>query len=72
MRKREYRPMEEAPRDGEPIIAVCGGVECIVCWDDPGVVPAGWWHWDEEDIGPSHERIQDEPTGWRALFEVLS
>lgn len=70
MSKRTYKPMCDAPRDGTPIIAVCGGVECIVCWDDPvpGILDAGWWHWDDDEFGPSHERIRDEPTEWRHLF----
>lgn len=63
-----YRPMSEAPRDGTPIIAVCGGVEAAVCWHDPGVIPAAWWHWDDDELGPSMEAVRDTPTGWRKLF----
>lgn len=65
---RTYKPMDTAPRDGRPIIAVCGGVECLICWDDPapGLLDAGWWHYDDEEMGPSHERVRDTPSGWRA------
>ena len=70
MSKHTYRPISEAPRDGTPIIAVCGGVEALVCWDDPlpGVLDAGWYHYDDDDMGPSHERARNQPTEWRDMF----
>lgn len=67
MAKHTYQPMHEAPKDGTPIIAVCGGVEAVVCWHEPIPALAGWWHWDEDDMCPE-TRVRDEPTGWRKMF----
>lgn len=66
----KHLPITEAPQDGSPIIAVCGGVEAVVCWDDPlpGVLEPGWFHYDDEEMAPSHERVRGEVTGWRRLF----
>lgn len=46
MARRSHLPISEAPKDGNPIIAVCGGVEAVVCWHDPlpGVLEPGWFH----------------------------
>ena len=70
MKQRSYRPIEDAPRDGQPIVGVCGGVEAVVCFDDPlpGVLDAGWWYWDDDEMGASHERPRDQPQKWRPLF----
>lgn len=65
---RTYRPMNEAPKDGSPIVAVCGGVEAMVCWDAPIPSMAGWYHYDDEEMGPSYERVRDEPVEWREPF----
>lgn len=69
MKRYTYRPISEAPRDGTVIAGVCGGVETLVCWDDPlpGVLEAGWYHWDDEEFGPSHQRVRDQPSEWREL-----
>lgn len=66
--RHRYRPISEAPRDGTPIIAVCGGVECCVCWNDPVIIPSGWWHWDEEDMCATLDRATPAPTEWREMF----
>ena len=65
-----YLSIEDAPRDGTPVIVVCGGVECVACWHDPlpGVLEAGWYHWDEEELAPSHERLRGDVTEWRDLY----
>lgn len=77
IRRRTYHPISEAPRDGTPIIAVCGGVECVICWDDPGVIPAAYWegppldcwcYWDEDDGGETMTPIRSPLSGWRRLF----
>lgn len=70
MKPYTYEPMDSAPRDGTPIIGVCGGVETVICWDDPhiGHMPGGWWHYDDEYMGPSYERVRDEPTCWRRMW----
>lgn len=69
-RRHTYRPIAFAPRDGTPVIAICGGVECIVCWHDPlpGVLPDGWYHYDDEDMCASLERPRAQPIEWRPLF----
>lgn len=64
----QYRPMSAAPKDGTPIIAVCGGVECGIMWDDPAPLDAGWYHFDEDEGGNTYERVRQAPTGWRPMF----
>lgn len=70
MPKPPHQPVTDAQKDGNPIIAVCGGVEAVVCWHDPlpGVLEPGWFHWDDDELAPSHERARGEVTGWRPLF----
>lgn len=70
MKKRDYHSMEEAPKDGRAIIGVCGGVEACICWHDPlpGVLEPGWFHWDDEEMLPSHERVRSPLTAWRKLY----
>ena len=69
MTRHTYRPIEEAPRDGTPLIGVCGGVECCVVWDDHGGwMPPAWYHWDEDDLAPAMAPARDQPTRWRAMF----
>lgn len=70
MPKQPHLPMSEAPRNGDPIIAVCGGVEAVVAWHDPlpGTLSPGWFHWDDEELAPSLERVRGEVTCWRRLF----
>jgi hypothetical protein len=63
-------PIAEAPKDGTPIIAVCGGVEACVCWHDPlpGVLDPGWFHWDDDEMCASDERVRGAVTEWRKMF----
>ena len=68
MAKYVYNPMESAPKDGTPIIAICGGVEMAIMWDDPGFIDAGWFYFDEDDGGNPLERVRGEVTGWRKMF----
>lgn len=70
MTRHRYFPITTAPTDGTPIIAVCGGVECIACWHDPlpGVLPGRWYHYDDEEMAPSHHLAKPQPTEWRPLF----
>jgi hypothetical protein len=65
MARYTYRPMEEAPKDGTPIIAVCGGVEMAVIWD--GEILNDWSYFDEDDGGCLFERASDT-RGWRKMF----
>ena len=67
MRKHTYRPISEAPRDGTPIIAVCGGVEMPVAYDD-GAVLQRWFYWDEDEGAISFEVAKPQPEEWRRLF----
>lgn len=69
-KRHSYHSMEDAPKDGRAIIGVCGGVEACICWHDPlpGVLEPGWFHWDDEEMRPSHERVRSPVTGWRKLF----
>jgi len=67
-----YRPMTEAPRDGTPIIAVCGGVEMAVVWGDlgtgiDGTDPGRWYYFDEDDGGNTWERVRGDMRGWRPM-----
>jgi hypothetical protein len=54
---RRWRPIDEAPRDGTPFLAMCGGYAAVMCWWDrrfeyanghtrywprPGEVPTHW------------------------------
>jgi len=66
MKKHTYRPMSEAPRDGTPIVAVCGGVEMPVYWE-PALPPDGAWFYCDEDDGDGWERVRSEVTGWRPM-----
>ena len=65
--KRSYRPISEAPRDGRPIIGVCGGVEMAVAWDD-GPLAGAWMYWDEDEGGTTYQRAKPQPLEWRRLF----
>jgi|DEB0MinimDraft_10_1074344.scaffolds.fasta_scaffold643728_2 hypothetical protein len=67
MTKRTYKPIEEAPRDGTPIVGVCGGVEMPVVYDD-GPVLQGWFYWDEDELSPSFSMAKPQPTEWRDMF----
>ena len=67
MTRYESKPMSAAPKDGTPIIAVCGGVEMAIAWDDVPIL-SGWVYWDEDDGGITWERVKSEPTGWRRMF----
>jgi hypothetical protein len=60
--------MTESPKDGTPIIAVCGGVECAVIWDGDSVLGEGWFHFDEDEGGNTYQRVKGEPSEWRKLF----
>jgi hypothetical protein len=62
-----YRSMDDAPKDGTPIIAVVGGVEMAVAWDDPGFIDAGWFYFDEDEGGTTYERAKGDVRGWREL-----
>ena len=70
MRKYTYRPISEAPKDGTPIVGVCGGVEMAIGWADPlpGILDAGWFYWDEDEGTESLEAVRDDVTQWRELF----
>lgn len=65
--KRAYRPISEAPRDGRPIIGVCGGVEMAVAWDD-GPLAEAWMYWDEDEGGTTYQRAKPQPLEWRRMF----
>jgi hypothetical protein len=67
MKRHTYRPMSEAPRDGTPIVAVCGGVEMPVYWgaDFPG--GGAWVYFDEDEDDGGYARVRSEPTGWRPM-----
>jgi len=67
MPKHKYRPIEEAPKDGTPIVAVCGGVEMPVAWDDDPFFNC-WNYWDEDEGGTTYQKAKPQPTEWRALF----
>lgn len=67
MNRHTYRPIEEAPKDGTPIVGVCGGVEMAVAYDD-GPVLQGWFYWDEDDLETSFQLAKPQPTEWRELF----
>ncbi len=67
MTRHTYAPMDSAPKDGEPIIAVCGGVECTVYWDDNPYL-ACWCWWDEDDGGDTGLPVKGDLTGWLSLF----
>lgn len=67
MAKHSYRDMAEAPKDGTPIVAVCGGVEMAIAWDD-GPLANCWMYFDEDEGGTTYERVRDEPSGWRRMF----
>lgn len=60
-----YKPMDEAPKDGTPIIAVCGGVEMAVIWD--GEILQDWSYFDEDDGGCLFQ-IAKDTRGWRKMF----
>ena len=66
MAKHTYMPISEAPKDGTPIIGVCGGVEACVVYDD-GLVQQGWFYWDEDE-GMSYSLARPQPQEWRKLF----
>lgn len=70
MRSWTHQHVTDAQKDGSPIIAVCGGVEAVVCWHDPlpGVLAPGWFHWDDDELAPCLERVRGEVTGWRPLY----
>lgn len=71
MRKRDYKPIAEAPKDGRPILAFCGGIECVVCWHDPapGILPEGWYYWDDDDFCPTQTRPTEQPNSeWREMY----
>lgn len=65
MRKHSYLPISDAPRDGRPIIGVCGGVEMAVAYDD-GAVLQGWFYWDEDET--TYQMAKPQPEEWRRLF----
>jgi len=67
MTKRTYKPIEEAPRDGTPIVGVCGGVEMPVAYDD-GPFLQGWFYWDEDEGGTTYQKAKPQPTEWREMF----
>lgn len=67
MAKHKYLPISEAPTDGTPIIAVVGGVESCVAYDD-GPVLSGWFYWDEDEGGTTYQRAKPQPEEWRRLF----
>lgn len=67
MAKHTYRPIADAPKDGTPIIAVVGGVETCVAYDD-GAVLQGWFYWDEDEGGTTYQRARPQPVEWRRLF----
>ena len=61
-----YRPIDEAPKDGTPIVAVCGGVEMAVAWEG---APLNFWaYWDEEEEMPTFQKAKPQPAQWRSLF----
>ena len=66
MKRHTYLPISEAPKDGTPIIGVCGGVEMPVAYDD-GVVLQGWFYWDEDE-GMSYSLAKPQPLEWRRMF----
>lgn len=70
MPKHVYRPISEAPKDGTPIIGVCGGVEMAVAYDDGSPVPdlGGWFYWDEDEGVTTYQKAKPQPTEWRRLF----
>jgi len=67
MAKHKYRPISEAPKDGTPIVGVVGGVEAAVAYDD-GAIAQGWFYWDEDEGGTTHQIAKPQPTEWRRLF----
>lgn len=67
MSKHKYRPIEDAPKDGTPVIGLVGGVEAAVCYDD-GPVFQGWFYWDEDETAISFQVCKPQPDRWRALF----
>jgi hypothetical protein len=67
MAKYKYQPIENAPKNGAPIIGVCGGVEMAVAYDDAPFMEA-WVYWDEDDGGLTYERAKPQPLEWRPMF----
>ena len=67
MRKHKYKPISDAPKNGVPIIGVCGGVEMAVAFDD-GPIFQAWMYWDEEEGGTTYQKANPQPTEWRDLF----
>lgn len=67
MKRHTYRQISEAPKDGTPIVGVCGGVEMCVAYDD-GAVLQGWFYWDEDEGGTTYQRAKPQPEEWRRLF----
>jgi hypothetical protein len=66
MRKQhEYGHIDEAPKDGEPIVGVCGGVEMVIFWCEDLPIPA-WCYWDEDEgFGGV---VKGDVKQWRKLF----
>jgi hypothetical protein len=67
MPKHSYKPISEAPKDGTPIVGVCGGIETAVAYDD-GAVIQGWFYWDEDEGGTTFQFAKPQPTEWRHMF----
>jgi hypothetical protein len=67
MARHTYQPISEAPRDGTPIIAVCGGVEMAVAFDDMPTTNC-WVYWDEEECGMTWQMVKPQPDLWRPMF----
>ena len=70
MPRYEYETMDTAPKDGTPIVGVCGGVEMAIGWVDPlpGILDAGWFFFDEEEGYDGMEAVRSDVTGWRKLY----
>lgn len=65
MKKRTYKPIEEAPNDGTPIVGVCGGVEMAVYWEGD---PLNLWAYWDEDGSEEFSWPRQQPTEWREMF----
>lgn len=67
MARHTCQPIADAPRDGRPIIAVCGGVEMAVAFDDRPEANC-WFYWDEEEGGMTWQKAKPQPDRWRRMF----